>query len=212
MAEGQIRVPPDSTGSRIRTETHTEGADTVHQEVVTLALSDGTLIALTDLSKAVGDLANDAADSGNPVKIGGQARSTNPTAVADADRVNALFDLLGALIVRGSIRELKGNQQTKITSSTTETTIVTAAGSGVFADLYFLLVTNTSTTGSKITIKDATAGTTRFVLYAPPTATTGFALIESASHKQATANNNWTATCTTSVADVEFTALFEKRV
>ena len=39
-----------------------------------------------------GDIAHDAADSGNPVKIGGKAASSAPTAVTAADRVNAYFD------------------------------------------------------------------------------------------------------------------------
>jgi hypothetical protein len=41
------------------------------------------------------DAANDAVDSGNPVKIGMQARTSFPTAVANADRVNANGTTLG---------------------------------------------------------------------------------------------------------------------
>lgn len=46
-----------------------------------------------------GDIANDAVDSGNPVKVGGQANSGTPSAVGNLDRVNAWFDQNGALIV-----------------------------------------------------------------------------------------------------------------
>jgi hypothetical protein len=46
-----------------------------------------------------GDVAHDAADSGNPVKVGAQARSALPTAVASADRVNLIADLFGRLMV-----------------------------------------------------------------------------------------------------------------
>ena len=47
---------------------------------------------------AVGAVAHDAADSGNPLKIGGYASATAPAAVsADGDRVNAWFDLAGRL-------------------------------------------------------------------------------------------------------------------
>lgn len=42
-----------------------------------------------------GEVAHDAVDAGNPVKIGGKAASSVPTAVANADRVNAFFDLAG---------------------------------------------------------------------------------------------------------------------
>lgn len=45
-----------------------------------------------------GDVANDAVDSGNPVKIGGVAASGPiPASVAVGDRVNALFDIFGKL-------------------------------------------------------------------------------------------------------------------
>lgn len=42
-----------------------------------------------------GDVAHDAADSGNPIKIGSQASSARPTAVANGDRVQARYDLYG---------------------------------------------------------------------------------------------------------------------
>lgn len=42
-----------------------------------------------------GDVAHDAADSGNPLKIGGQAINAFPAAVANNDRVNGIFDLFG---------------------------------------------------------------------------------------------------------------------
>ena len=43
MAESYSQIPPDSTGNKIRTETSTQGGNTVHQQVVTPANSDGTL-------------------------------------------------------------------------------------------------------------------------------------------------------------------------
>lgn len=47
----------------------------------------------------VGNVAADAVDSGAPVKIGGKANSGGPTAVAVADRVDALFNVSGAFAV-----------------------------------------------------------------------------------------------------------------
>lgn len=158
-----------------------------------------------------GDVAHDGVDSGNPVKVGGQARTTNPTAVADADRSNFITDKLGKQVVVGSIRDLKGQQQTQISSSTSETTIVTAVAS-TFLDLYGLTIANTSATATKVTIKDSTAGTTRLVLYIPAGDTRGFMLNESAAICQATVNTAWTATCGTSVAAIEITALYVKNI
>lgn len=49
---------------------------------------------------ATGNVAHDAVDSGNPVKLGGHARTGDPqTAVANADRVDAWFDASGRLVV-----------------------------------------------------------------------------------------------------------------
>lgn len=44
-----------------------------------------------------GGTPHDSVDSGNPLKVGGFARATAPTAVADSDRVNAWFTNTGAL-------------------------------------------------------------------------------------------------------------------
>lgn len=156
-----------------------------------------------------GDVANDGVDAGNPVKIGGQARiGSFPTAVAQGDRVNATFDKYGRMLVRSNQREIRGSQKTTITSSTAETTIVTAGGAAVFNDLHGLILTNTSASACNVTIKDATGGTTRLIFAVPAGETRGFMLPSADGHKQATANNNWTATCSASVASLEITALY----
>lgn len=108
-----------------------------------------------------------------------------------------------------SDRDNLGNQATTITSSTSETTIITADATYKL-DLYGLVLTNTSATATKVTIKDSTEGTTRFVFQVPATDTRGFMLPVDSAHKQAAANNNWTVTCGTSVADLVVTALFVK--
>lgn len=160
--------------------------------------------------QAQGTVANGIADSGNPQKVGGQARTTNPTPVTDGDRCNFITDKLGKQVVVGSIRILKGRQVTTITSSTVETTIVTAGGASVFLDLYGLMLTNTSGTATEVTVRDATAGGTISSFMVPAGDTRGFTLGESAAMTQGTANNNWTATCTTSVASLKVTALYVK--
>lgn len=45
-----------------------------------------------------GNVAHDAADSGNPVKIGGKANTSLPSAVAASDRVDGMFDVYGRLV------------------------------------------------------------------------------------------------------------------
>lgn len=156
--------------------------------------------------QVVGNVASDGVDSGNPVKMGFQARTTIPTAVADADRVNGMADKFGRQVVQHGLRDLRGNQKTQITSSVAETTIVTANATAML-DLYGLLIANTSSTACNVSIRDATAGTIRFVVAVPAGETRGFMLPACDGHKQAAVNNNWTATCGTSVASIEITAM-----
>jgi hypothetical protein len=158
-----------------------------------------------------GTVAHDGADSGNPVKVGGKARTTNPTAVADADRVDATFDDIGRqVVVLSSVRDLVGQQTTTITNSTSETTFVTAAGSGVFADLTHLTITNASATAFTVTIKDATGGTTRAIY--DIAANGGAVLSFPVPFTQASSNNNWTATLSVNTVTVHLNAQYIKNV
>lgn len=158
-------------------------------------------------SAAAGDVASGSTDSGNPIKTGGQARTTNPTAVTDGQRVNAIFDKLGKQITVGAVRILKGVTQTQISNSTSETTIVAAIAS-TFCDLYGLILANTGATTTKVTIKDATSGTTRAIIEVPTLETRGFMLPVDSAIPQATVNNNWTATCASATTAMEVTALW----
>lgn len=175
----------------------------------TNSILKGLLSASLDTSPigVGGDVAADAADSGSPVKTGGLAKTADPTAVADGDRVNALYDVLGKQVTIPALRAQKGVQQTTITSSTAETTIVTAGAAGVFRDLYGLVISNTSASDGSCTIKDATGGTTRAVIAVGAGKTGGFTVEAGSAIPQAAAANNWTATCT-SLASWNITAMF----
>lgn len=142
-----------------------------------------------------GTVAHDGADSGNPVKIGGKARTTNPAVVADGDRVDASFDKQGRQITMPfTARDLVVTQHTQIASSSSETTILTAGAAGVFHDVLMLMVTNQTATAYTVTIKDATSGTTRYVWQMAATVGDVKGVSLSIPHPQATAANNWTAT------------------
>lgn len=95
-------------------------------------------------------------------------------------------------------------QKTTITN-TSETTIVTA-DANYYLDLYFIVISNTSATAVNVTIKDATAGTTRFIIPVPAGDMKGFVIPSADAYPQAAKNNNWTATCSGSVSSVEITA------
>ena len=68
---------------------------------------------------ANGNVAHDAADSGNPVKIGGKAvvGTTPPAVVADADRTNLQTDGAGRVVVTtapvGSVRTRRRQSRTR---------------------------------------------------------------------------------------------------
>lgn len=192
----------------------TSSAPTSDSSVVQLgsALPAGSAVighVITDagsVAVASGTTASGSSLSANPLTEGGLAKTANPTAVSDGQVVNALHDKLGKRVVVGSIRDLKANQVTTITSSTAETTIVTAVAS-TFLDMYGLIVTNTSATAVNVAIKDATSGTTRLNIAVPAGDTRGFMLPESGGIKQSAVNNNWTATSSGSVASLVITAL-----
>lgn len=158
-----------------------------------------------------GNTAAGASDADNPLKIGGVGKTANPTAVTDGQRVNAIFDKLGKQVVVGAIRDLKGVTQTQISASTSETTIVAAVAS-TFCDLYGLILANTGATTTKVTIKDATAGTTRAIIEVPTLETRGFMVPVDSAVPQAVVNNNWTATCGSSTAALEVTAFWVKNL
>jgi hypothetical protein len=146
----------------------------------------------------------------NPITTGGLARTSPPTAVSNNQVVNAQLDIYGRAIAMSALREQKGIQKTTITSSASETTIVTADATYKL-DIYRLTIANTSATAATVTIKDSTSGTTRAIYAVPAGQTVGFSAPCDSGMIQNAANNNWTATCT-SVASIEITAEFVKNL
>lgn len=82
-----------------------------------------------------GGTPHDSVDSGNPLKLGGRAQSTTPTAVADGDRVNAWFTVNGALNVQpqpGSVHLANVTVRAASTPATsTDTALVTTERPGI---------------------------------------------------------------------------------
>lgn len=66
--------------------------------------NDGTFAV-----QAAGNVAHDAADSGNPVKIGGKANSSAPTSVSAGDRADLWTNLGGAVVISGGPTEMSGD-------------------------------------------------------------------------------------------------------
>jgi hypothetical protein len=155
--------------------------------------ADGALyvtVASTSGSTQVeGDVAHDAVDSGNPVKVGGRAHQTNRTAVADADRTELMTDDVGRLItVSSHVRDLVVKQYTEITNSS-ENTVLTAGAAGVFHDITAIYMTS-SVNNVEVTIRDSTGGST--VWEAHLDQDDPFEMSFNPPLPQATAANNWT--------------------
>lgn len=134
-----------------------------------------------------------------------------PTAVSDGQMVGAMGDKFGRQVVQPiTVRDLLGTQTTTISASTSETTIVTAGGAGIFNDLVMLIVSNTSAaTNTRIDFRDATAGSILFSLISIGGAgPIGFA--PATVIPQTTAANNWTAQCATSTTDIRVYAVYAK--
>lgn len=62
-------------------------------------LISGISVTPSSTTSVQGTVAHDAADSGNPVKIGGKAYTAIPSGVSNGDRVDAYFDQYGRLHV-----------------------------------------------------------------------------------------------------------------
>lgn len=78
------------------------GSDTFLESDGSYSRQVRTVGAPTGGDQVQGNVANGATDSGNPVKTGGVAEATVPTAVTDGQRVNAWYDLLGRQMVVAS--------------------------------------------------------------------------------------------------------------
>ena len=85
----------EATAQRVTIATDSTGVLSVDDNGSTLSIDDGAGSITVD---AAGDIAHDAGDSGNPVKIGTKAANALPTAVANNDRANAIGDLWGRLL------------------------------------------------------------------------------------------------------------------
>ena len=112
-----------------------------------------------------GTVAHDGVDAQNPVKIGGKANLDEPTAVADADRVDAWFDQLGRLVV------LLGHADPEppVTANGTAAGLSVIAAPGAGLSLYICKgsVMNAAAAENIISLRDGAAGTIRWTANCP---------------------------------------------
>lgn len=129
--------------------------------------------------QAAGDIANDAADSGSPQKVGGVATITEQTAVsASGDRVNASFTSTGKQIVApfSTPEYFTSGAITTAMTGTTSTSLLAAPGAGLRNYITTIIVSNShATVGTDVIIQDGSGGTTLMTI--PASAVYGGAVI-----------------------------------
>jgi hypothetical protein len=122
-----------------------------------------TLTSITNTVNTGGDVASDSVDSGNPVKVGYQARTSDPTAVANADRVNGYADALGKQVFQPYAPSSLSWQYAAPAGgilNSVEVTAKAASGAGIRNYISALQVINSNnTTGTEVVIKDGPSGT-----------------------------------------------------
>jgi hypothetical protein len=158
-----------------------------------------------------GNVAHGVADSGNPIKIGGKARTTNPTAEVDGDRVDATFDKVGRqAVVLSGVRDLIDTAVNASAITTTAETTIIPAVALVFHDVVAIVISNSSAVATLVQIRDTTTGTVIMNIYSPAGSTVGVSLPHPL--PQATVNTNWTAQAVTTASSLFVTMQYVKNV
>ncbi len=127
---------------------------------------------------AIGSVAHDGADSGNPVKIGGRARSSEIAAVSSDDRADLITDLVGKLIVMpyANPENFVSGAITSAMTGTTSTSLISAPAAGLRNYITQITVSNAhATVGTDIIIQDGSGGTTLYTI--PAAAVYGGAVV-----------------------------------
>ncbi len=111
---GGLAQNPDSPVAAV---TALQRVDTMYDLSGREVIYQGTTIdSVNDSIACLGNVAHDAVDSGNPVKVGGYANSSTPTAVTIADRVNGWFGLNGQFVAAVATGGTPGDSETAATN------------------------------------------------------------------------------------------------
>lgn len=147
-----------------------------------LAANSGVDIGDVDVTSAIitgGAVAHDAADSGNPIKVGAKAESAISTAtmVADGDRTDVYADIDGVLIVRSDrpLGDLLSERLSNTDGTSTASTVfgATASTRNVITGYS---VYNSSATAGYLDFRDGTAGSILWTVPLPATGGANFAI------------------------------------
>ena len=109
---------------------------------------------------AAGDVAHDSPDSGNPVKIGFQAETVLPIAVANGDRANGTSDQFGRQLVTHISPGMQTWKSANYTTTQTGTAMWTPGAGKTIAVTYLAVSSYATTTGRVIVWFGASGDTT----------------------------------------------------
>lgn len=172
------------------------------------------IVGSTASQAVVGDVLADVADTGGgPVKIGGIARTANPTAVGNADRVSATYDDLGRqLIIPHQVRDLVATAYAQ-TATLAPVTLLSGAV-GVFHDLLHITAANESGVAVNLDVRAVSAGSVVNTIQLAANATETITL--PVPYPQQDSGNDWTiqngGAGDISNTVVSVTALFVKNI
>lgn len=155
MAESILQVPPDSSGQKLRVESLTVGANTVLQQVITLADSAGNLVGVTSNKLDV----NAVIANGSDVTQGAIADSAYAGS-GSASIIAILKGLYALLAATLTFKRLLGTTTVTGTSVTTSSTQIIAANASRKA----LLIINNSTQIVYINAGTASAANTSIAI------------------------------------------------
>jgi hypothetical protein len=141
----------------------TKDISTVHHHKTILTDDTGAVVSF------VAPVAHDAADAGQPVKIGAKAIAAQSglTLVAAADRTDLYAGIDGIQLVRPHTNLEDIVSGTAAITDGSSTSVIAAAGSGVKVYVTSVVISNSSATAAEVTIRDGAAGTVKLTLPVP---------------------------------------------
>ena len=152
IQDGGNSITVDGTVAATQSGTWNIGTLTSITNTVTVS---GTVTA----SNTSGDVAHDSPDSGNPVKIGFQAETALPTAVANGDRSNGISDRYGRQLISHIDPGMQIWKSGEYTSTQTGTNIWVPTAGNRFVITQINIATG-GTTAGLVTIWGAQTATT----------------------------------------------------
>lgn len=123
-------------------------------------------------AQVVGNVANDIADSGNPVKVGAHATNSveGETQVANNDRVDLKADLNGVMLTRNAttLEELISERVSDTGGNSTNFTTFNAGGAGIHNYITSVTIHNAhASTNGYVDLRDGSAGSIIWTFPAP---------------------------------------------